>query len=57
MRLFANFIMGLLIPIANTFLSAGFLLNEDFYGIFKIKEAIFQAMNGYVQIGIVPQFI
>ena len=57
MRKFVNFYAWLALPVINMLLSPGFDLPREYFGIVRIKEAIFNAMDGFCQVGIVPEFI
>ena len=58
MRTFFNFfVKTIFIPVVNTYLSSGFALPTEYFGIVRIQNAIFQAMEGFVQVGLVPEFI
>jgi len=57
MRNFVNFFAYLALPVINGFLAPGFHLPQEYFGIVRIREATFDAMDGYCQVGIVPEFI
>ena len=57
LRSFVNVFAYLALPVINQFLAGGFLLPTEYFGIVRIREATFQSMDGYVQVGIVPEFI
>ena len=52
-----NWTIALALPIANKFLNQGLTLPSEFFGMVRIREAFFQPMNGFIQVGIVPEFI
>jgi hypothetical protein len=52
-----NVFAYLALPVINGFLSPGFMLPKEYFGILRIREASFDAMDGYCQVGIVPEFI
>jgi hypothetical protein len=57
MRNFVNLYAWLAIPVINALMYPGFALPREYFGIIRIQEAIFTALNGFVQVGIVPEFI
>jgi len=46
----------MLIPFING-LVLGFTIPDTFFGVMRIKSAKFNAMDSYVNIGFVPEFI
>lgn len=57
MKTFVNWAIKLGIPFINGFLNKGLELPSLYFGIIKIQDATFTAMDGFVQIGIVPEFL
>ena len=56
-RVFVNWCISIALPILNRFLAGGLALPSEFFGMVRIQDATFTAMDGFVQVGIVPQFI
>lgn len=46
--LFINWSIKLALPFVNNYLSMGIQLPDTFFGMVRIKEALFTAMEGYV---------
>lgn len=57
LRSFVNFFAYLARPVINNILAPGFKLPQEYFGIVRIRDASFEAMDGYCQVGIVPEFI
>lgn len=57
MRTLVNFFARVLIPVVDRYLEPGFPLPREYFGIVRVKDAFFQAMDGYLQVGLVPEFI
>ena len=57
LRSFVNVFAYLALPVINGFLSPGFKLPQEYFGIVRIRDASFLALDGYCQVGIVPEFI
>jgi hypothetical protein len=57
LRVFLNTLFRMVIPFANYFLAKGFQIPDHFFGVLAIKSAQFQAMDGFVEIGFVPEFL
>lgn len=56
-RVVINWIIEMSLPIINSYLGKGIQLPDEFFGIIRIRDAFFEAMDGYVRVGIVPEFI
>ncbi len=54
---FLNFYAYLALPVINVFLAPGFPFPQEYFGIIRIRDATFNSMDGYCQVGIVPEFI
>lgn len=57
MKTFVNWAIKLGIPFINSYLDKGIELPNEFFGIVRIKDATFTPQEGFVQVGIVPEFI
>ena len=58
LKYFLNTLFRMLIPFINGLVLAdGFPIPDTFFGVMRIKSAKFNSMNGYVDIGFVPEFI
>ncbi|TNV79283.1 hypothetical protein FGO68_gene12198 [Halteria grandinella] len=57
LKTFINFAIKLGLPYMNGFLNRGIPLPDTYFDLVRIKDASFTAMEGYVQVGIVPEFI
>jgi hypothetical protein len=55
-RRFINWVAWLSIPVVNVWLRPGFPVPNNFLGMFTVKDATFESKEGYVSIGVVPQF-
>ena len=53
-RRFVNFMAYLTIPIVNQLLLPGFRIPDTLLGFIRVKDATFDAKDGYLAIGIVP---
>ena len=56
-RRFVNFMAYITLPVVNKLLQNGFVIPNEFFGMVRIKDALFESKDGYVSVGIVPQFI
>ena len=56
-RRFINFLTYITLPVVNKLLVNGFKIPNEFFGMIRIQDAIFESKDGYVSIGVVPQFI
>ena len=56
-RKFVNFMAYIMLPVVNSLLANGFVIPQEFFGMIRIQDASFETKDGYVQVGIVPQFI
>lgn len=56
-KIFINWAIKIGLPFMNMFLKKGLELPSTFFDLVRIKDATFTAMEGYVQVGIVPEFI
>jgi hypothetical protein len=58
LKVFLNTLFRMLIPfINNLVLAPGFTIPDTFFGVMRIKSAVFAAKDGFVNIGFVPEFI
>jgi hypothetical protein len=58
MRTFFNFfVKTIFIPVVNAYLAPGIDLPTEYFGIVRVDDAIFQPMEGFIQVGLVPTFI
>lgn len=56
LRNFVNLFFYLSLPVINGFLSPGFNMPHEYFGFIRIRDASFVTMDGYCQVGIVPEF-
>jgi hypothetical protein len=56
-RRFVNFMAYITLPVVNKLLENGFHIPTEFFGMIRIQDAVFESKEGYVSVGIVPQFI
>ena len=58
LKYFLNTLFRMVIPFINGLVLAnGFPIPDTFFGVMRIKSARFYSMDGYVNIGFVPEFI
>ena len=56
-RRFINFMAYITLPVINKLLENGVVIPNEFFGMIRIQDALFESKDGYVSVGIVPQFI
>ena len=56
-RTVINWIIEMALPVVNSYLAKGVQLPNEFFGIVRVRDAFFDAMDGFVKVGIVPEFI
>jgi len=58
LQYFLNTLFRMIIPFINGLVLAnGIQIPDTFFGVMRVKSARFDSMDGYVNIGFVPEFI
>ena len=54
---FVNFMAYISLPVINKLLENGIPIPQQFFNMIRIQDGVFEAKEGYLSLGVVPQFI